>query len=178
MKKKILSGLLAVAFVFGIGTSTVTAESNTEVIEVAEPMEPVEIDGVVYDYDRRHYIRELFLSFLYLSFDRAPDDEGNAFWLDVLEKGERTPAEIVRFFLLDCEEMENMGATNEDFVTDIYWGLLWRKPETGGFEFWVDELNNGLTKAELLEGFLWSPEFQNLSNQVIYGLKMKMPTLS
>lgn len=49
-----------------------------------------------------------------------------------------------------------------DFVYSLYEGLLDRVPDQGGFEFWADQgLDTATAKANMIESFMASPEFQS-----------------
>ena len=51
------------------------------------------------------------------------------------------------------------ATTNSFFVRQQYVDFLDREPDAGGFSGWVDALNGGLTRANLIETFMDSEEF-------------------
>jgi Ca2+-binding RTX toxin-like protein len=62
---------------------------------------------------------------------------------------------------LNSPEFASKGLSNEQFVTQLYQGILDRNPDSGGLNGWVSALNTGqLSKIDVTNGFLNSPEFQ------------------
>ena len=47
---------------------------------------------------------------------------------------------------------------SDQFVSNLYQNILGRTPELTGWQFWVDQLSNGLAKNELLIEFANSNE--------------------
>jgi len=78
---------------------------------------------------------------LYIAtFDRAPDSDGIAYWLDtglVLN-------DIAQSFFQQSETKTKYPYTysNKDFVIAIYKNLFKREPDTSGLNYWVKELDN------------------------------------
>jgi hypothetical protein len=50
---------------------------------------------------------------------------------------------------------------NKVYVTMMYIGMLRRSPDQGGFDFWVNYINNGNPGLTLINGFVTSPEYHN-----------------
>jgi hypothetical protein len=48
---------------------------------------------------------------------------------------------------------------NRVFVTMVYYGMLRRVPEQGGFDYWVGQLNAGASALDIINGFLGAPEY-------------------
>lgn len=85
---------------------------------------------------------------------RAPDLAGLGFWMKQMDKG-LTLQEIAAGFMGSKEFADLYGGpnpTNEVFVDKLYTNILGRKPEPAGMAFWVDVLNRGVSKAEVLAG--------------------------
>ena len=60
------------------------------------------------------------------------------------------------------DEFENKNLSNEEFVKVAYRVILDREAESNGLKFWLDKLNNGTSRKEVLAGFVESIEFANL----------------
>jgi hypothetical protein len=58
-----------------------------------------------------------------------------------------------------CGFTKATATTNSFFVRQQYVDFLDREPDAGGFSGWVDALNGGLTRANLIETFMDSEEF-------------------
>lgn len=57
------------------------------------------------------------------------------------------------------EVVDGRFPTEETFVDQTYRDLLGRSPDTGGLQFWADELRSGLAPEAFVEQILLSPEF-------------------
>jgi len=55
------------------------------------------------------------------------------------------------------------GTSNSQYVDDLYYSLLQRGGDLGGFNFWVGQLSAGMTRSQLRQQFLTSPEMQTQS---------------
>jgi parallel beta-helix repeat protein len=58
--------------------------------------------------------------------------------------------------------------TNEQFVCRLYHELLEREPDEGGFNSWLELLAGGHSRAEIVDGFIWSPEYLALKVSDLY----------
>lgn len=100
-------------------------------------------------------IRRLYIGY----FDRAPDQEGRDYWTDLRAKGislERISAE----FATSAEFVSTYGNTsNERFIDLVYANVLNRQPDAAGRAYWVDQMENGMTRGVLMVGFTESEEF-------------------
>lgn len=50
-------------------------------------------------------------------------------------------------------------SVNQVYVTMTYMGLLRRAPEQGGFDFWVNSMDLGVSDLVLIDNFLASDEY-------------------
>jgi uncharacterized delta-60 repeat protein len=89
---------------------------------------------------------------------RAPDAQGRAFWKNELDTGARTRGQVMLQFSESAEYRGTSGA--EVYVTMAYIGMLRRAPDAGGFNFWVQQIDNGGSGLALINGFLGSPEYR------------------
>ncbi|MEW5803598.1 MAG: DUF4214 domain-containing protein [bacterium] len=104
---------------------------------------------------------EQFIDSLYGSIlGRSPDEEGLRNWVSVLNADPKSKPFIIKSFFLSPEYM-NRQRSNEDFVRDLYHGVLGREPDPEGFKGWVNSLNNNNSRESVLNGFLESAEFKN-----------------
>ena len=93
------------------------------------------------------------------ALDRLPDQGGLNFWIDAVQDG-RSLAELAQGFLGSNEFASRFGdvSSNAAFVDRLYQNVLGRAGEAGGREFWVDTLNKGTGRAEVLVAFSESAE--------------------
>ena len=93
------------------------------------------------------------------AFNRTPDSEGLGFWIDHMDRGLSLKA-VAGMFKSSPEFTRLYGADlgDSDFVTQLYSNVLHRKPDAEGQKFWLDNLQHGLTQADVLTYFSESPE--------------------
>ena len=90
---------------------------------------------------------------------RAPDPTGFEFWTTQLDYGYMTRAEMMLRFSGSLEYVQ--GSANEVLVAMMYYGMLRREPDAGGFAFWVDFLDAGNGDLAIIDGFFRSQEYRN-----------------
>ncbi|AXA93056.1 DUF4214 domain-containing protein [Massilia sp. YMA4] len=96
------------------------------------------------------------------AFNRAPDEGGLGFWIDKLEHG-MSLTQIAAGFMMSPEFVNLYGSStpvNDAFVTRLYHNVLHREPEPAGFAYWMTQLGNGTSQAQVLMSFSESPENQ------------------
>ena len=89
---------------------------------------------------------------------RAPDPGGYDFYKTRLDSGVLTKGQMMIGFSESAEFQQI--TSNEVFVVSVYTGLLRRTPEPGGLDFYVDLLDSGTPRSDILPGFLNSPEYR------------------
>jgi serralysin len=68
---------------------------------------------------------------------------------------------------IQSQEYANRNRSNSQFVEDLYDAVLRRGPELGGFNFWLGQLDSGLSRPAALDAFVDSPEFQGRVQSII-----------
>ena len=72
-----------------------------------------------------------------------------------------TRAQVALSFL-DSVEFQSLSVSqNRLDVSLLYFGLLQRDPDPGGFSAWVGALNSGVPLTTAIDGFLDSVEYQS-----------------
>ncbi|EPL9726795.1 DUF4214 domain-containing protein [Pseudomonas aeruginosa] len=87
-------------------------------------------------------LAELYTTF----FDRAPDAGGLAYWVAQVEGGQISLAQVAENWLTQQPEgLSKFPASQTDaqFIEAMYNNLLGRAPDTGGAQYWLDQLQNG-----------------------------------
>lgn len=102
------------------------------------------------------------------AFDRAPDEGGLGFWINALDKGTNL-VDVAQGFINSNEfsAMYGKNATNETFVDLLYNHVLHRAAEGEGYDYWVNSLNHGATRAQVLEFFSNSQENVNQTADLV-----------
>ncbi|SHO80805.1 Cysteine protease [hydrothermal vent metagenome] len=100
--------------------------------------------------------------------ERYPDKNGMIDWSLKLSNEEISGADIAQGFIFS-PEFKNRNLNNNSYVNILYKAFFNRLPDSLGFDNWIDKLNNGASKSDVLNGFLNSKEFSNLCNN--YGIR-------
>lgn len=97
---------------------------------------------------------------LYIAYlQRDPDISGLEYWRRQMFDGE-SAQKVSNAFASSIEFQTRYGhLDNEQFVDLIYRNVMERTADAEGRAYWINELNLGLTRGELMLGFSESPEF-------------------
>ena len=91
---------------------------------------------------------------------RSPDSAGLNGWAQALKDGQVTKAQVA-LSLLDSDEFQNLGGSqNRVDISLLYFDMLRRDPDAGGFSGWVEALNSGLPLTAAIDAFLISGEYK------------------
>ncbi|WP_420476246.1 DUF4214 domain-containing protein [Noviherbaspirillum sp. ST9] len=93
------------------------------------------------------------------SFNRPPDKGGLGFQINALDSG-LTLQQVAQNFIDSPEFKTKYGAalSNGSFVNQLYANVLHRAPDSDGYAYQVNALENGLSRSQLLINFSESPE--------------------
>ena len=93
------------------------------------------------------------------AFDRAPDTGGLGFWINAMDDG-ASLLSVAQGFINSAEfkAMYGENATYQHFVTLLYNHVLHRAPEGEGYQFWLNSLVTGASRAQVLKDFSESAE--------------------
>ena len=102
------------------------------------------------------------------AFDRMPEAEGLGFWINTLDQGANL-VNVAQGFINSDEFRVMYGANPSDqqFVTLLYNHVLHRPPEGEGYQFWLNSLNAGVSRAQVLKDFSESTENINQTAELI-----------
>ncbi|WP_162059512.1 DUF4347 domain-containing protein [Undibacterium sp. KW1] len=94
------------------------------------------------------------------AFDRLPDRDGLAYWIGQ-EKAGASLSGISGAFVASAEFQNAYGnLNNTTFVDRVYHNVLHRTADAAGQAYWLGQLNNGLSRGDMLAGFTESAEFK------------------
>lgn len=105
------------------------------------------------------------------ALDRTPDERGLASWIKFMDDG--GTLETMAQHFIDSDEFDaRFGSLdNHEFVNQLYRNVLDRDGEAAGVTAWVDGLDHGLSRADVLTGFSESPENEaNVASSVQGGI--------
>lgn len=102
------------------------------------------------------------------AFDRAAEADGLGFWINTLDNGANL-VDVAQGFINSAEFTAMYGAnpTDQQFVTLLYNHVLHRAPEGEGYQFWLDSLSAGVSRAQVLKDFSESTENINQAAELI-----------
>lgn len=114
--------------------------------------------GLVADWTDDVY--RLFLATL----GREPALSGLTAWSESLAGG-RSYLSAVNGFMASAEFTQTYGATGDaQFVTLLFRNVLGRDPAQAGLDAWLNAMQSGLSRAQVVERFANTPEFVNLTH--------------
>jgi hypothetical protein len=97
---------------------------------------------------------------------RVPDSQGLLAW-DAQADAGMTTAQMANLFAASAEFQARFpGAADAAFVQLVYQNALGRQADPTGEAFWLNHLNQGMTRGELVAGFADSTEFLQLSSHL------------
>ncbi len=90
---------------------------------------------------------------------RSADVGGFNAWVGGLNSGQITRAQVALSFL-DSVEFQSLSASqNRMDVSLLYFDLLRRDPDPGGYSVWVGALDSGVPLTSVIDAFLMSSEY-------------------
>lgn len=109
------------------------------------------------------------------AFDRAPDPEGLGFWIKAMDRNEIELPDVAHAFMSSEEFAFRYGAvetlSDEEYLTLLYQNVFDRKPDTLGFDFWLEQQANGVGRDQILAGFADSLEnHANVETEIDAGI--------
>ena len=142
----------------GGGNDRIYGHAGADTLDGQDGNDRIFADGLqaVYAQDAAARVFRLYQATL----DRAPDRQGQINWVDRLENGERSLAQVAQGFVDSDEFAADYGTLSDAaFVDLLYRNVLNRAPDTAGLADWSARLLAGATRAEVVTGFSESAEF-------------------
>ncbi len=91
---------------------------------------------------------------------RHPDPVGFDYWLRIAVE-ERSLYPLSYSFLVSKEYVGTYGELDEaQFLDTVYANVLGRRPDQGGLEYWMHQLDNGVSRSMVMLSFSESTEFR------------------
>lgn len=85
--------------------------------------------------------------------------------IDALLSRALTPAQIGYNFYFSDEELKNREA-NEEFIRELYRGLMGREPSAPEVEGWAQHIYKDMSREALLNAFVGAPEFEAVAKDM------------
>lgn len=110
-----------------------------------------------------------FVSRMYTkALGRAYDIEGLNDWCNRICDKKWTVTDMATTGFFESPEYLNMRHTNSEYVKVLYRTFFDREYDQEGYAYWLQKLNSGMSRREVLRGFAESQEFAQLMRS--YGL--------
>lgn len=162
-----------------ISGGTNEAQDRAKIFRWENPLEvtgPVNADtnyrtGEYQNNQSLNQIRDFVERFYETILGRNSDPAGNNYWTDNLVTGVLSGENIARGFI-NSAEFQNRGTSNAEYVNTLYAAFFGRPADTGGFNAWMEQLEYGTARGDVLKGFTGSREFKNLSES--FGIRPEL----
>ena len=109
---------------------------------------------------------------------RNSDADGKAFWLNALANGtsrDELKANFLAAAKANNEDLTAFDTSNQQFLSDVYSALLNRSVDNSGLEHWMNLLNNGTSRAEVVANIIEAINANKASDDyAIYNAKMSV----
>jgi len=89
---------------------------------------------------------------------RQPDSGGLNAWVSYLTSGGTRP-QVALGFLQSPEFAQLKSSENRVTISLLYFDMLRRQPDSGGFTAWIAALNSGTALTDIINAFLNSQEY-------------------
>jgi hypothetical protein len=99
---------------------------------------------------------------------REPDAAGLSHWVDTLNTGSGSGADLAWSFIFSVE-FQNSGTTDNEYLNVLYRAFFNREPDLGGYNHWLSLMSGGTDRATILDGFTSTHEFITLCDS--YGIQ-------
>ena len=114
--------------------------------------------------DSNETVTDFVIRFYQECLQRDPDPDGLSNWVADLYTGIRTGSDVAEGFIFSPEYLLRFR-TDSEFVDDSYHAFFDREPDADGKANWLGDLERGVSRQSVLNGFVYSLEFVNLSNR-------------
>ncbi len=137
--------------------------------------EPYLFDSIViskgnYVTKEQRAVIKAFVERLYsLVLNRVPGEEEQQGWINALANKESSGVDAGFGFVFSPEGIDR-NFSNEEFVEILYNTFMGRPSDEGGKAAWVSQLDAGVDREKVFEGFVYSPEFAEICDN--YGIEV------
>ena len=120
------------------------------------------------DMDTVNQVQGFVGRFYTLAMERDADQSGVDYWTAGLRRSEFNGASIAANFFFS-KEMTDKHISDEKYIELLYQVMMGRASDEGGKAYWLGNMAEGMTKEQVLNGFITSPEFTGICAD--YGIE-------
>ena len=159
------------------GNANAWAESSADTKTLANAI--LSVDGKFKNSLEQAKTNADFVEALYKQvLGRNSDADGKAFWLNALANGtsrDELKANFLAAAKANNEDLTAFDTSNQQFLSDVYSALLNRSVDNSGLEHWMNLLNNGTSRAEVVANIIEAINANKASDDyAIYNAKMSV----
>lgn len=111
-------------------------------------------------FEARRQVARLYFAY----FGRVPDYGGQVYWSNLMETGVLDIQDVSDEFARSREFQLTYGDVEETvFIALVYRNVLLRTADQAGFNYWLQERRNGLSRGGVMTWFTEGEEFKRLS---------------
>ena len=111
---------------------------------------------------------EAFVTRFYnLCLNRDPDSAGLKGWVDGLLDQSLAGSDVAYGFVFSQEFIDS-NVSNEEYLAILYQAFFSRRPDSEGWQGWLEAMNSGTSRRDVLDGFVFAAEFNELCR--LYGI--------
>jgi hypothetical protein len=103
---------------------------------------------------------------------RAPEAEGLAYWQERIAASSAQCRDVkpvfrdMAYFFFNSPEYLAKNTSDSQFITNLYLTFFQREPDSGGMSFWLNQLALGISRNDVMSGFLYSEEFTRFMEEL------------
>lgn len=162
-----------------VSGGTTEAQDQAVIYRWENPLDATGAGNVATEYRTAEYqngqslnqIQDFVERFYDTILGRSADAAGINYWTDSLATGVLSGQNIARGFINSVEFL-NRGTSDAEYVNTLYTAFFNRPADTGGFNAWMQQLEGGTARGDVLNGFTGSREFKNLSES--FGIRPEL----
>ena len=150
------------------GTITVTALSPISGgIDTLTNIQQIKFADITTVYDLTSANDQSIYLLYKAAFGRMPDNAGFRYWATTADVNKLPILSIAENMVGSNEFTSKYGSNidNQQYVAELYTNVLGRPADVAGATFWLDNLNNGMGRDQVLVAFAQSPENVSLTGQ-------------
>ena len=111
-------------------------------------------------------VADFVTRFYELCLGRSPDSAGLDGWVSALRDGTQTGGDVAYGFVFSAEFLSK-NTTDEEYLQVLYEAFFDRQPDSAGKRGWLDAIKNGASREDVLNGFIYAAEFNNLCDRYV-----------
>jgi glucose/arabinose dehydrogenase len=109
-------------------------------------------------------VEEFVTRFYQLFLERNPDPTGLKDWVAALLNGTQTGGDVAHGFVFS-QEFANKNSSDEDYLILLYEAFFDRQADSAGLQGWLDALQRGASREQVLNGFIYAREFAEFCDE-------------